>query len=57
MKPVPNAVSMYSRSSSFSISKTIERYQKRAKDLGFSSKGQENMQVCPPFAFARGDYL
>ncbi|XP_062147147.1 agamous-like MADS-box protein AGL14 [Alnus glutinosa] len=30
--------------SSSSISKTIERYQKRAKDLGFSSKAQENIQ-------------
>ncbi|XP_035541803.1 agamous-like MADS-box protein AGL19 isoform X2 [Juglans regia] len=30
--------------SSASISKTIERYQKRTKDQGISSKAQENLQ-------------
>jgi hypothetical protein len=37
------------------MSKTLERYQKRAKDQGLSSKAEGNIQVCPPFAVSKGD--
>ena len=39
----------------FSMSKTIERYQKRSKDQGLNGKSEGTNQVCPPFAFNIGD--
>lgn len=39
----------------FSMSKTIERYQKRCKDQGLNGKSEGTNQVCPPFAFSIGD--